>query len=390
METASGQPQPTSLVLFPYKFNNGAPVVEDVAVYDGEESGDFAAEGCGVDNGVGGFNRTTNVRVWLNPRCGLLQQLPGLFKRFRGIVWNTVATVPGAGALGVGPNQGDSGWWSNNDGDVATRACLFDDIYAFNADGSFRTFSVTRHGWKAGRQALEKCAAPLWLLTTVQPLLLGLLQVPSSHWTVWVPSWVLPKCSMEANSATLLTLNFVAYVIESLTDDAMTLDIRFGAGWWRPFRARWHAALLYDLTLEVNSNIEVGPNGMYAGGGVLGDAQALALSDDDGDGIWSGTVSLPEGTSGNYIFLNSPTTVAIGENLDGLECSFYQLQRRILAPLTGNTTISTCFGQCSTDGTCTAPAETYDVTFQVDMSTYEGAFGNEPQRQLQRLVWRMC
>ena len=45
---------------------------------------------------------------------------------------------------------------------------------------------------------------------------------------------------------------------------------------------------------------------MYAGGGVLGDAQALALSDDDGDGIWSGTVSLPEGTSGNYIFLNSP------------------------------------------------------------------------------------
>ena len=74
----------------------------------------------------------------------------------------------------------------------------------------------------------------------------------------------------------------------------------------------------------------------------------------------------------------APTTVAIGElqNLDGLECSDpANYNDRILAPLTGNTTISTCFGQCSTDGTCAAPAETYDVTFQVDMSTYEGAFG---------------
>ena len=42
----------------------------------------------------------------------------------------------------------------------------------------------------------------------------------------------------------------------------------------------------YDLTLEVNTaNIEVGANGMFAGGG-LGGADAVALSDDDGDGIW--------------------------------------------------------------------------------------------------------
>ena len=69
---------------------------------------------------------------------------------------------PGAGALGVGPNQGDIGWWSNNDGDVATRACLFDDIYAFNADGSFQNIlgdETWVEGWQTG--AGEMCGAPV-------------------------------------------------------------------------------------------------------------------------------------------------------------------------------------------------------------------------------------
>ena len=62
-----------------------------------------------------------------------------------------------------------------------------------------------------------------------------------------------------------------------------------------------------DLTLSVNTaNITVGPNGMYAGGGVLGDAMAVPLSDPTGSGTWTGVVTLTTGTSGNYIFLNSP------------------------------------------------------------------------------------
>ena len=39
----------------------------------------------------------------------------------------------------------------------------------------------------------------------------------------------------------------------------------------------------YDVTFSVNTeNITVGENGMFAGGGVLGGANAVALSDDDG------------------------------------------------------------------------------------------------------------
>ncbi len=45
--------------------------------------------------------------------------------------------APEAEAMGVGPAVGDYGWWQNSLEDVTTRACLFDDEYVFNADGTF-------------------------------------------------------------------------------------------------------------------------------------------------------------------------------------------------------------------------------------------------------------
>ena len=42
------------------------------------------------------------------------------------------------------------------------------------------------------------------------------------------------------------------------------------------------------VTFSVNTeNIEVGPNGMYVGGGVLGDAMAYMMADDDADGVYA-------------------------------------------------------------------------------------------------------
>jgi hypothetical protein len=46
--------------------------------------------------------------------------------------------APEAGALGVGPALNDVSWWSSSSDDVTTRACLFDDEYVFNADGTFQ------------------------------------------------------------------------------------------------------------------------------------------------------------------------------------------------------------------------------------------------------------
>ena len=123
---------------------------------------------------------------------------------------------PGAGA-GRWSEPGDIGWWSNNDGDVATRACLFDDIYAFNADGSFQNIlgdETWVEGWQTG--AGEMCGAPV---APHDGSAAAFWSVAGSELTLdgVGASWALPKCSMEANSATLLTLQ-----LRSLTQTSLT------------------------------------------------------------------------------------------------------------------------------------------------------------------------
>ena len=136
----------------------------------------------------------------------------------------------------------------------------------------------------------------------------------------------------------------------------------------------------FNVTFSVNTeNITVGENGMYAGGGVLGGANAYAMTD-DGTGTWTVTVALNEGTAGNYIFLNSPTSDAdwgTKEDLAGQECADAgNYNDRILAAVTADTTLLHCFGSCETDGTCPATASTFDVTFTVNTASIEvGANG---------------
>ena len=125
----------------------------------------------------------------------------------------------------------------------------------------------------------------------------------------------------------------------------------------------------FNVTFSVNTaNITVGENGMYAGGGVLGGANAYAMSDDDQDGTWTVTIALNEGTTGNYIFLNSPTSDSdwgTKENLAGQSCSDpNNYDDRILEAVTADTTLLHCFGSCETDGSC--PSEFFDVTFSVN------------------------
>jgi hypothetical protein len=51
-----------------------------------------------------------------------------------GTSWSIAAE---AGSLGVGPAAGDTSWWSLDAQGVTDRACLLDDTYVFNADGTF-------------------------------------------------------------------------------------------------------------------------------------------------------------------------------------------------------------------------------------------------------------
>ena len=138
------------------------------------------------------------------------------------------------------------------------------------------------------------------------------------------------------------------------------------------------AVSTFDVTFSVNTaNIEVGPNGMYVGGGVLGGANAYAMSDDDGDGTWTVTVALAAGTSGNYTLLNSPNDGGdwgAKEDISGQECADgNNYNDRILAEVTGDITLLHCFGTCDTDGTCSALAVDsfpYCSSFDADLGDW--------------------
>ena len=66
------------------------------------------------------------------------------------------------GGAGLGPAPGDGQWWNTDiEGVVDIRACWFDDIYEFGADGSFQNTlgdETWLEAWQAGS---EQCGAPL-------------------------------------------------------------------------------------------------------------------------------------------------------------------------------------------------------------------------------------
>lgn len=65
------------------------------------------------------------------------------------------------GALGVGPAVGDIGWWNCDPACVTSRACYYDDLYVFGADGSFQNVLGAEswiEGWQGGT---DSCGAPV-------------------------------------------------------------------------------------------------------------------------------------------------------------------------------------------------------------------------------------
>ena len=134
----------------------------------------------------------------------------------------------------------------------------------------------------------------------------------------------------------------------------------------------------YVVTFKVNAaNITVGSNGIYLGGGVIGAANAVQLTDADGNGVYEGTDTLSGAGGGNFIFLNSPTwngDWGTKENLAGLACAdANNYNDRILPSFTQDTTLMFCYGTCSTDTLCTT---TYTATSCGDLFFSEYAEGS--------------
>ncbi len=145
-----------------------------------------------------------------------------------------------AGAFQVGPAQGSNEWWQNSAGDVATRACQFDDEFVLNADGSFQNVlqgsTWLEKPWQDAN--VEGCGTPVAPHDGLTP-------------ATWVYSAGNNTITLDGTGAFLGLPKAVnagefsapappvmptsrTYIVTTLTASNMTLDIECGTGvWWR-------------------------------------------------------------------------------------------------------------------------------------------------------------
>ena len=129
-----------------------------------------AAEGADIIETLGGGvtydypNEDATYTITVTASNGMESETysADLMVTFRELLIGSWSIAAEAGALGVGPAQGDLSWWSNSEEDVATRACLMDDEFVFGADGSFANV-MGESTWLLGFQgADEGCGAPVY------------------------------------------------------------------------------------------------------------------------------------------------------------------------------------------------------------------------------------
>ncbi|MCS5550692.1 MAG: hypothetical protein NZ811_04135 [Gammaproteobacteria bacterium] len=130
----------------------------------------------------------------------------------------------------------DASWWSNSAGDVNVRECFFDDIFRFNADGSFENVMGDQTWLEAWQGvATDSCGALVAphdgsaAATYSYDAAAGTLTVDGLGAHIGLPEVV---NGGELDISPAVPASIVCEVTE-LTDNVMTLDINFGSGYWR-------------------------------------------------------------------------------------------------------------------------------------------------------------
>ncbi len=172
---------------------------------------------------------------------------------------------PQAGAFGVGPNQGDTSWFSNSQGDVTTRACFFDDEYVFNADGTFQNVQGTQtwtEGWQGGGDSCGTPVAPhngsnaatYTYDTTANTITLNGV----GAYLGLAKAYNGGELTTPSNAPASIT-----YTVTSISSTSMTLDISISGGWWRFILAKQLAVSPLEGTWKMIPQagaFGVGPN----------------------------------------------------------------------------------------------------------------------------------
>ena len=273
---------------------------------------------------------------------------------------------PAAGALGVGPDSANTSWWAIGAGDVATRACLFDDSIVFNSNGTYDHYmdgSTWLESWQAGSPP-EGCGTPIAPHdggSHTYTYANGVLTVsgPGAHVG-------LAKVHNGGEDGAPVNDQITYHVTFSgASSEIMTIDISFpnaggtnGLGWWRYVYLKNGAAPpppppSYTVTFNVHTDLiagNVSADGIYIGGGFVGGNDALLLDDSDGDGVWSGSTSL-DAAGGHFTILNGNCSDwSCKEDISGQPCADagnYNDRNNLLGGFSQDTTLNLQFGSCT-------------------------------------------
>ena len=167
--------------------------------------------------------------------------------QFTNLVFHTEASTPSvegvwklsptSGALGVGPSQGNTDWFTNSVEDLATRDCLFDDLYRFDADGNFSNF----HGantwvepWQGASS--EGCGTPVAPHDgSNNPASYTHTSTATEHTLTVLGAGAYIGAAKVHNTGEdgSPVGDRIVYTVSELTDSTMVLDVSVGYGWWR-------------------------------------------------------------------------------------------------------------------------------------------------------------
>ncbi len=125
-----------------------------------------------------------------------------------------------------------------------------------------------------------------------------------------------------------------------------------------------------NITWNVNmSNEVVSPEGVFLAGGPYFGHGKHPLTDVDGDGIHTITIEREKGFASDYVFINGICLPDWGckEQLAGQDCAVMPFNDRNIVTGDDDVVLNTCFGECTTDGSCSGGPLNYMATFNVDM-----------------------
>ena len=273
-----------------------------------------------------------------------------------------LAQIPGA--LAVGPSQTDYSWWSSSVNDLITRDCIFDDSVTFDANGNFLHY-MDGNTWLEPFQGVtsEQCGSPVaphdgsgsytYVYNNNQ------LTVNGTGAHIGLPKVV---NGGEISTGAPVPSSITYEITMSSDGDTMTVEIDYSVGWWKFIYQKTSLPVgappsNYNVTFNVHTDLitgNVSADGIYIGGGFVGGNDALLLDDSDGDGVWTGTTSLPE-SGGHFTILNGNCSDwSCKEDISGQSCADpgnYNDRNNLLGGFTQDTTLNLQFGSCDTPGT---------------------------------------